>query len=303
MLLQASVLIPSYNNLSQLKLCLQSLQHQWCGDFEVIVCDDGSCDGTADYLSQCSRQWPRLRWFHFHQNQGRAVARNQALSMARGPLVILLDSDMVVPPEFVGAHLNFHRLRGPGWIGQGRVIITYNTEAPSAASFSIWTDASRAFFASGNVSIARSALEQVGGFDTDFREYGWEDLELGLRLRQQGLRSAPVLEALAYHLESPFQCENWPDLVAKEAARARSAWLFFQKHPNLEVRLATGLTPLHRSIAWLLQRGLRDEAWTLKQLERLQAQGQEKMVLTLVRVLLFHYYLKALNQVQCSAGF
>lgn len=303
MLLQASVLIPSYNNLSGLKLCLESLQNQWSADFEVIVSDDGSIDGTATYLEALSLRWPRLRWVRLEENQGRSVARNQALKLAQGALVIFLDSDMIVPPEFVSAHLNFHHRQGSGWIGQGAVIITHDAVHPMNTPFSPWTDASRAFFDSCNVSVARSALEQAGGFDPDFREYGWEDLELGLRLRQQGLRSAPVPEARGYHLEAPFQRQDWPTLIAKEAARGRGAWLFFQKHPTLEVRLITGLTPLHRFLDWLLWAGGRlDKAKVLNKLERLQAKGQEKMALALLRALLHHYHLQALAQAQRRSG-
>jgi GT2 family glycosyltransferase len=290
----ASVLIPSYNRLPELKRCLAALKNQNCWDFEVIVIDDGSKDSTSAYLS--AYHWPRLRWERLSENQGRSAARNRAIAMAQAPLLIFLDSDVIVNPEFVGAHLHFHQERGPGWIGQGKVIITHDQENPTATPFSPWTDASRAFFATGNVSVARQAVLEVGGFDLDFRHYGWEDLELGIRLRQHGLKSAQVSEAIGYHLEPPFDLKDWPALIAKEQARGRGAWLFFQKHSTLEVRLITQLTPLHRGLDWLLQLGgQHNEAKRLAWLNTLKQRGYPKIALALARAYLNHYQLQALE--------
>lgn len=292
----ASVLIPTYNSLSSLQRCLAALQEQTCPDFEVVVVDDGSQDETASYLAHLT--WPRLRWESLPQNQGRSVARNAAVALAQAPLLIFLDSDMIVTPAFVAAHLAFHS-QGPNRIGQGRVIVTHDVEHPTRTPFSPWTDASRAFFATGNVSVAKAALEQVGGFDPAFRQYGWEDLELGLRLRQAGLCSQPVPAAVGYHLEPPFDLGDWPALIAKERERARGAWHLYQKHPYLEVRLMTQLTPLHRGLDALLRWGGRvDEERVLQALQNLQHRGQAKLALALARAYLNHYYLQELALAQ-----
>jgi len=294
---QISILIPSYNSLKKLKLCLESLQNQWFSDFEVIVIDDGSSDPTPDYLKNLAQHWPRLRWERLPQNQGRSAARNRALALAQGPLLIFLDSDMIVPPEFVSAHHRFHLQHGPGWIGQGQVIITHDAENPTQTPYSSWTDASRAFFDTCNLSVALEPLQIAGGFDPNFRQYGWEDLELGIRLRRQGMRSAPVPEARGYHLEARFSSTDWPALIEKEHARGAGAWLFFQKHPTFEVRIITQLTPLHQALDWLLQAGgWLNEAKILKKLDTLAQQGHEKMALALARGLLNHHQLKALHK-------
>ncbi len=293
----AAVLIPTYNSQTSLKRCLAALREQSYPDFEIVVVDDGSQDGSADYLA--ALRWQRLKWLRLSENQGRSAARNQAIALAEAPLLIFLDSDMVVNCDFVAAHLHFHRQRGEGWIGQGRVIISHDYTNPTLTPFSPWTDASRAFFATGNVSVAKAAVEKAGGFDLAFRDYGWEDLELGLRLRQQGLKSRPVPEAVGYHLEPPFDLADWPVLIAKEQARARGAWHLYQKHPSLEVRLMTQLTPLHRWLDALLRLGGRvDEASILRALQNMQQRGQAKMALALARAYLNHYYLQELALAQ-----
>jgi glycosyltransferase involved in cell wall biosynthesis len=293
----ATVLIPTYNSLASLKRCLAALREQSSPDFEIVVVDDGSQDGTADYLK--GLKWHRLKWQRLSENQGRSAARNQAIALAEAPLLLFLDSDMVVCNDFVAAHLHFHRQHGAGWIGQGRVIISHDYANPTLTPFSPWTDASRAFFATGNVSVAKVAVENAGGFDLAFRHYGWEDLELGLRLRQQGLKSRPVPEALGYHLEPPFDLADWPVLIAKEQARARGALHLYHKHPSWEVRLMTQLTPLHPWLDTLLRLGGRvDEAGVLKALQDMQRRGQAKMALALARAYLNHYYLEELALAQ-----
>src|SRR5690606_11622902 len=107
-----------------------------------------------------------------------------------GELIIFLDSDIVVEEGFIEAHASAHEgLRDR--IGHGPVIHTDDLENPTAAKYKL-TDVSRAFFATGNASIRREHLLRAGLFDERFREYGWEDLELGLRLKRLGLKAMPV---------------------------------------------------------------------------------------------------------------
>ncbi len=75
--------------------------------------------------------------------------------------------------------------------GHGPVIHTDNFDDPTSASFKV-TDISRAFFATGNASIRKEHLFDAGLFDESFVEYGWEDLELGIRLRRLGLKAVKV---------------------------------------------------------------------------------------------------------------
>ena len=69
MLLSASIIIPTYNRLNYLKMCLEALRNQQIGDFEVVVVDDGSTDLTPTYLSDLAAIWPRLSWQRHPQNQ------------------------------------------------------------------------------------------------------------------------------------------------------------------------------------------------------------------------------------------
>lgn len=285
---KVSVIIPVYNSAALLKRCLLSLQNQRFYDYQVCVIDDGS-EPPITELAYWQDLSPRFQQLRLPYNCGRAHARNAGIQQATGDLLLFLDADMQVETDFIWQHWRFHQLKGPGWIGQGQVIGTADPQ--SKAPPSIWTDASQAFFATGNVSIAREAL-LAQAFDEDFSEYGWEDLELGFRLKQAGFRSHSVKQAIAWHYE-PLN-KNWAADLHKEYQRGRGAALFLQKHLHWEVRLMTQLTPLH---AWLdrLQRSLLPEKKMLEFSQALE-QKQPKLALAIYRGLLNHYALESAQQ-------
>src|SRR5690554_967859 len=86
-----SVVIPTYNRADFLKEAIDSVLAQTYPNFEILVVDDGSTDNTRDILKEYSQE-PRFRYF-YQKNQGQSVARNYALSEARGDFVCFLDSD------------------------------------------------------------------------------------------------------------------------------------------------------------------------------------------------------------------
>jgi len=246
--LKASVVIPAYNSGKLLPHCLGALFNQTAppGSYEIIVVDDGSTDQTPEIIADLQQQAPgELRYIRLERS-GRAKARNTGALAAKAPLVIYLDSDMIVRREFVASHLAAHTR--PGLIVNGSVLNTPvpadpNTKAPQ------YNDFSRAFFATGNVSVEREKLIAAGLFDESFVEYGWEDLELGHRLRLLGLKRVKSLSAWSYHVQAPVRLENIPALLNKEKERGHTAVLFYRKHPSFSVRMTTLITPVF--FAWI----------------------------------------------------
>ncbi len=297
-----TVVMPTYNRLALLQWSIPALLNQRWDGFEMVIVDDGSSDGTADWLQVLARRQPRLHPLILPHNQGRVAARNAGIEAAQGELILFLDSDVIVDSECVARHWRMHLVLGPGWICQGALVQTEHV--PPQGAPSIWTDASRAQFATGNVSVARQALIVAGGFDPCFQEYGWEDLELGLRLRAQGLRTHFLAQAWGYHYEPPVVWQDLPALIAKEEARGRGGARFWRKHPTLEVALMVQHTPLHRWLDGLFTgHGSRLEAFWLPRLERLRRQGHDKLALALLRAMLSHYSLKALQaELQTQEG-
>jgi glycosyltransferase involved in cell wall biosynthesis len=115
-----SVVIPTRNRLPLLRHCLRSLERQDAPtqEHEIIVVDDGSQDGTAEFLSQwhptCS-----ATALHLPQPRGRSGARNHGLAAASGEVVIFLDGDVIAPPTLISTHRRHHAAGGPRTVVSG----------------------------------------------------------------------------------------------------------------------------------------------------------------------------------------
>lgn len=293
-----SVVIPTYNRKPILEKCLKALENQQLADdkvenYEIVLVDDGSTDETLDWLAQEKGNFPHLR-LYTQDHQGPAAARNLGVIQAQGDTIIFIDSDLVVTPQFLQAHadaltkgkqdLNSDRLFTYGW-----VINTNNFDHPTQESYKI-TDFSAAYFATGNVAIARKWLEEAGLFDTEFQLYGWEDLELGVRLKKLGLKLIKCPEAVGYHWHPPFDLQQIPQLINREIERGRMGILFYQKHPTWEVRMMIQMTELHRWLWGILSLGGRLNEKTLAPfLQWLIDQDKPQLALEIARIFLNWY--------------
>ena len=98
-----SVLVPCCNLAPWIRACLDSVRTQICSDWECVVVDDGSTDGTAAILDDVAAADGRFRVLH-QENAGVGAARNAALVTARGEWVVFLDGDDMLAPEAL-AHI------------------------------------------------------------------------------------------------------------------------------------------------------------------------------------------------------
>jgi hypothetical protein len=90
---------------------------------------------------------------------------------------------------------------------------------------------------------------EVGLFDLDFDLYGWEDLELGVRLKNQGIKMVKCPAAVGYHWHPAFTLDRIPRLIQQEIERGQMGVIFYQKHPTLDVKIMIQMTVFHR-ILW-----------------------------------------------------
>ncbi len=257
-----SVVIPTYNRWPILEKCLTALEEQTpSGEiegYEVVVVDDGSTDGTPARLRQEASRFPHVRLIE-QAHGGPAEGRNRGVEHARGDVIVFIDSDLVVTPVFLLSHA---RALQRSWTQRGNrlcftygaVINTANFDQPSAERHKL-RDLSWAYFATGNVAIDRAVLQQSGLFDTSFRLYGWEDLELGERLRQMGVELVKCPEAVGYHWHPALSLAQVPDLIRVEQERAKMGLVFYRKHPTRRVRFIIQFTWLHRVLWELLTLG------------------------------------------------
>lgn len=294
-----SVVIPTYNRKLILEKCLKALEQQHLTNgsavsgYEIVLVDDGSTDGTLEWLQANAADFPHVR-SHTQDHLGPAAARNLGVERSVGDTIIFIDSDLVVTEDFLQAHADA-LIQGQLDVGSdrvftyGQVINTCNFEHPTAEAYKL-TDFSAAYFATGNVAIARKWLDQAGLFDTRFQLYGWEDLELGVRLKAHGLKLIKCPAAIGYHWHPPFALEQIPNLIDKEIQRGRMGVLFYQKHPIWEVRMMIQMTWIHRLLWGILSLGGNLNEHTLAPfLQWLINQGKPQLALEIARIFLNWY--------------
>ena len=283
-----SVVIPTYNRLPILQKCLQAMEAQdFTQPYEIVVVDDGSTDGTVEFLQSHRHEFPHVRLL-LQSHEGAAIARNTGIDLATGDTIVFIDSDLVVTPIFLSAHAQALENSDRAFT-YGLVINTSDFENPTSAKVKI-QDISTAFFATGNVAIAKHWLIEAGKFDTSFRQYGWEDLELGVRLKSLGLKLIKCPTAIGYHWHPAFTIDQLPRLVDVEAQRGRMGVVFYQKHPTWQVRLMIQMTWFHVVLWGVLSfGGLLNERSLRPLLTWLIDQGKPQLALEIARIFLNWY--------------
>lgn len=200
---RTSFIIPARNAQATLAQTIDSVLAQSQADWEAVIVDDGSSDGTAQIASAYALRDPRIR-VATGPGEGASAARNRGLALARGPRVVFLDSDdwldasflqrlqtaLDTEPEAVAAYCDYRRVLPDG------------TMAPVHAEPLVAHDAAAAFarfcpVAIHAVLVDRDAVQRSGGFDANLRTC--EDWDLWQRVAHGGGRWTHVAEPLAYY--------------------------------------------------------------------------------------------------------
>ena len=297
------VVIPTYNRKPILKKCLKALEKQILNkkisNYEIVVVDDGSTDGTTSWIRNHSKTLPHVVLFN-QEHGGPALGRNLGVMKSKYEIIIFIDSDLIVLEDFLVCHVNklssYWEKNNKKCFTYGSVINTSNFKNPTEEKYKL-TDVSFAYFATGNVAISKELLLNVGLFDTSFSLYGWEDLELGERLKKIGTKLIKCPEAIGFHWHPPFDCGQIESLVSQEKERARMALIFYKKHSNLRVRFMIQLTPIH-ILLWqiICLGGLISIKRLLPLLRFLIDSGRNRIALEIVRIPLNLIYVKELRR-------
>jgi GT2 family glycosyltransferase len=203
-----SVIVPTFDRRASLQRLLDGLARQTypLDAVEVVVVDDGSADGTREWLERARFPY-RLRPLS-QEHGGAAAARNRGVAEATGELLVFLDDDVVPDTEVVRSHVAAQRDRDtvvigpmlaptewsrPAWIRweEDKLHAVYRAMVSGR-----WPCTPRQFF-TANASLPRDRFLAAGGFDTRFRRA--EDVELGYRLRDAGMRFVFEPAARVWH--------------------------------------------------------------------------------------------------------
>ncbi|MFA5785648.1 MAG: glycosyltransferase [Actinomycetota bacterium] len=191
-----SVVVATCGRVGLLADMLDGLESQTRRDFELIVVDDESPDGTPELLRDRGVRTIRV------SRRGPAYARQVGWEAARAPVVAFTDDDCLPAPGWLEA------IASP--IEQGRADIVQGRTLPRLDQINRlgpWSRTLRVeredgLYRTCNIAYRREALERVGGFRTEFAYAAGEDTELALRTLEAGYRSCYEPEALVYHAVS-----------------------------------------------------------------------------------------------------
>ena len=260
--MRLSVVIATKDRAALLERALDSLEAQRDAPaFEVIVADNGSSDGTRA-LVEARRAAGRMPLAYvWVPEPNRGAARNAGVAVARGAILVFVDDDVVLPEGFLAAHAAAHAGIFPVAVSGPILNVPSYGDRPKPAL----TNYSGAFFCTCNVSVRRSAFDAVGGFDAGFDLYGWEDTELGLRLRRFDVRRRFAWDAYLWHIKLP-DSETFAVVESKTLERARMAARLLRKHGGWRTKLATGAYGFN-----LVRSALLAPAWALPLYRRLAA--------------------------------
>lgn len=246
---EVTIVIPNYNGKQLLENCIGTLKNQTFRDFEVLVVDNGSTDGSKEVIADGLA----LRVIALQENTGFCGAVNVGIRETKTPYVILLNNDTEAEPDFVEALLA--GIRGSERIfSAGAMMIDYRdrTRIDNAGDYytalgwavargrgkpvSAYQKACRVFSCCGGAVIYRTKLlREIGEFDERHFAY-LEDVDMGYRARILGYENWYVPGARVYHVGSATTGTRYNEKKVFLAAR-NSMYLIYKNMPFLQILL------------------------------------------------------------------
>lgn len=233
-----SIIIPVYNRPEEVNELLRSLSQQSVLDFEVIVVEDGSVKDCRAVVDSWAHGLPSIHYIYI-PNSGPSRARNEGVRLARGEYVIILDSDVVLPSDYLNAVSKGLERTGADAFGGPDAASADFSPMQRAISYAMTSTLTTGGIRGGcanamerfkprsfNMGCRRSLFEDLGGFSEDMR-YG-EDIDFSLRMFERGARVCLFPEAYVYHKRRASLSEFFTQV--KHSGEARVA--LEARHPG-----------------------------------------------------------------------
>lgn len=256
-----SVVIPLYNKEKQIAHTLQSVFNQTFQDFEIVIVDDGSTDGSVAVVEKFSDSHIRL----IHQkNAGVSAARNRGIEEAKGDLIAFLDADDEWKSEYLATQYSLYQkypdcsafacnyefrdtegknsstiIRKLPFTGEDGVLSNY-FEVASCSHPPIWTSA---------VMVKKQAIQAIGGFPVGIKS--GEDLLTWARLAVNGGIAYSRTPLAVFHVEGYAISEKPKRLPAEPDVVGRELHMLLEQYPSRGLRLYNALWHKMRSSIYL----------------------------------------------------
>jgi GT2 family glycosyltransferase len=239
-----SVVVLNWNGLRLLKDCFSSIFSQDFTDYEVILVDNGSTDGSQDYIKKA---FPKVRLIRNPENLGFAKANNQGMRAAAGKYIICLNNDIKLDRTFISELVKTaDKDRRTGMVAPKMVY--FDTDQIDTLGVMLYSSglswdvkdegqAGRIVAPCGGAVLYRKEmLEDIrlegDYFDSDFFIY-CEDLDLGLRALSRGWKCAYSPNAVVHHLHSATMREK-KDMTIRLTHR-NNIWVLVKNLPTLTI--------------------------------------------------------------------
>mgnify|MGYP000356766042 CR=1 FL=1 len=222
--MKASVVIPTKDKISRLRLVLQAFESQVNDQVEIVVVFDGCSSETIHQFRNLRLSYEPVAVISKH-NVGRSSARNLGIAKAKGDVIIFVDDDRIPAPDFIQKHMTGHEepcvllgLRTDVMYEEEELYSLYELghvrDNPDCVrtrllegelqqgfpAFLLKSSLKWLLFYTGNVSVDREYLVKAGGFDENFKGWGHEDLDLGIRLHMSGIPFRRDDAIVNYHI-------------------------------------------------------------------------------------------------------
>jgi len=212
-----SLIIPNYNGKKILKISIPSIQKQTYHNFETIIVDNNSCDGSVEFVQ---KNFPEIKILRLQKNYGYAGAANIGIKKSKGEIVIILNNDVELEKDFLEKiYKCFKAHQDVSYIAP--LSLNYFQRDIIDTAGDIFTREAKPFkrfmgksiqeihlkeeyieFISGVAfCVRKEALNKAGAFDEDFFAY-LEDVDLSFRLKKAGYKALFLPDARLYHLEA-----------------------------------------------------------------------------------------------------
>ena len=246
--IKTTIIIPNYNGLSFMEPCFESLKEQTVRDFKVLVVDNGSTDGSVEWLKE-----HRVPSIFLKENTGFSGAVNTGIRAADTPYVLLLNNDTRVEPGFVAAMERAMDQSPKIFSVSSKMIQMYHPELLDDAgdmysilgwayqrgvgrSVNLYQKSCRVFSACAGAAIYRRAVfDEIGLFDELHFAY-LEDIDVGWRAKLYGYDNVYCPDAAVYHVGSGTSGSRYNSFKVRLAAR-NCIYLNYKNMPGWQILL------------------------------------------------------------------
>jgi cellulose synthase/poly-beta-1,6-N-acetylglucosamine synthase-like glycosyltransferase len=212
--MKVTVIVPAYNARKTIEKCVDALLRQGFprNDYEVIVVDDGSADGTADVVKACPVKYV------YQKNQGPATARNVGAREAKGEIILFTDADCVPSVNWIGEMIkpfsnnDVVAVKG-AYLTNQRGVVARFAQLEFEERFDMLKKAeSIDMVDTYSAGFRKGVFLKMGGFDTSFPVANNEDTELSYRMSKLGYKMVFNPDAIVYHLNHPDTIKRYARL-------------------------------------------------------------------------------------------